>query len=87
MLCRVADSLYWLARYIERAESNARILDVNLQVTLDSDESDSDSESRAWEPILATLEDQSVFQKIHSEINADNVCSFVTFATENPNSI
>jgi len=87
MLCRVADSLYWLPRYIERAESSARILDVNLQVTLDSEDSDNDSESRAWQPILATLEDQSVFPSIHSEINADNVCSFVTFAKENPNSI
>jgi uncharacterized alpha-E superfamily protein len=76
-----------MARYIERAESNARILDVNLQVTLDSEESNINSNAGAWEPILATLEDQSVFQKVYSEINADNVCSFVTFAKENSNSI
>ena len=44
MLSRVADSLYWLARYIERAENNARILDVNLQVTLDDDKSSEDRE-------------------------------------------
>ena len=37
MLSRVADSLYWLARYIERAENNSRILDVNLQLTLDDE--------------------------------------------------
>jgi uncharacterized alpha-E superfamily protein len=37
MLSRVADSLYWLSRYIERAENNARILDVNIQLTLDSE--------------------------------------------------
>ena len=35
MLSRVADSLYWMSRYIERAENNARILDVNLQLLLD----------------------------------------------------
>ena len=87
MLCRVADSLFWLARYIERAESNARILDVNLQVTLDSDESDTQSEARKWEPILATLEDQTLFHSVHPEISADSVCSYVTFAQENPNSI
>jgi uncharacterized alpha-E superfamily protein len=87
MLCRVADTLYWLARYMERAESNARILDVNLQVTLESDESDTDPEERTWEPILATLEDQSLFRSLYSEVNADSVCSFVTFTTENPNSI
>src|SRR3954447_860578 len=87
MLCRVADTLYWLARYIERAESNARILDVNLQVTLESDVSESDPEARIWEPILATLEDQSLFHSLYDEINADSVCSFVTFTPENPNSI
>ena len=36
MLSRVADSLYWLGRYIERAENNARMLDVNLQLMLDA---------------------------------------------------
>jgi uncharacterized alpha-E superfamily protein len=87
MLCRVADTLYWLARYIERAESNARILDVNLQVTLESDVSESDPEARTWEPILATLEDQSLFHSLYDEINADSVCSFVTFTMQNPNSI
>ena len=35
MLSRVANSLYWLSRYIERAENVARILDVNLQLLLD----------------------------------------------------
>ena len=38
MLSRVADSLYWMSRYIERAENNARIADVNLQLLLDLDE-------------------------------------------------
>jgi len=35
MLSRVANSLYWMARYIERAENIARIVDVNLQLLLD----------------------------------------------------
>ena len=35
MLSRVADCLFWMSRYIERAENNARILDVNLQLMLD----------------------------------------------------
>jgi uncharacterized alpha-E superfamily protein len=87
MLSRVADSLYWLARHIERVENNARILDVNMQVTLDCDEAGSDVEQHAWQPILATLEDQTLFSSVHAAINADSVCSFVTFAKENPNSI
>ena len=35
MLCRVADSLYWMSRYLERAENTARRLDVNLNLMLD----------------------------------------------------
>jgi len=87
MLSRVADSLFWLARYIERVENNARILDVNLQVTLDSDDGGSDAEARAWKPILATLEDIKVFEAVTAKVNAETVCDFVTRARENPNSI
>jgi uncharacterized alpha-E superfamily protein len=87
MLSRVADSLYWLARYIERAENNARILDVNLQVTLDDDSVGQDGDAVAWVPILATLEDQKLFSTLYAVTNADTVCEFVTFAKENPNSI
>ena len=35
MLSRVADSCFWLSRYLERAETNSRILDVNIQIALD----------------------------------------------------
>src|SRR4030095_6203272 len=87
MLSRVADSLYWLSRYIERAENNALILDVNLQVTLDADSSGADAEQIDWQPILATLEDQKLFGSHYAVINAEAVCEFITFAKENPNSI
>ena len=87
MLARVADSLYWLARYIERAENTARILDVNLQVTLDSDQSGADAEARDWQPIIATLEDQKLFHSLYAVTTGDTVCEFVAFAQENPNSI
>ena len=87
MLSRVADSLYWLARYIERAENNSRILDVNLQVTLDDDNAGEEGDKADWQPILATLEDQQLFQKLYAVTNAETVCEFLTFAKENPNSI
>jgi uncharacterized alpha-E superfamily protein len=87
MLSRVAESLYWLGRYTERAENNSRILDVNLQVTLDDEHSGDESERLAWEPILATLEDLKLFRKLYAVTSGDAVCEFVTFAKENPNSI
>jgi len=87
MLSRVAESLYWLARYIERAENNARILDVNFMLTLDAEHIETPDPQREWLPILATLEDQALFSKVYPVVNADTVCEFVTFAMENPNSI
>ena len=87
MLSRVADSLSWMARYIERAENNARILDVNLQVTLDDHHEGAEAEQIEWEPIIDTLEDRKVFEKLYQQTSAETVCEFVTFARENPNSI
>jgi uncharacterized alpha-E superfamily protein len=87
MLSRVADSLYWLSRYVERAENTARILDVNLQVTLDSEHTGPADERLDWQPILATLEDHKLFAKHFPTITGEHVCEFVTYSKENPNSI
>lgn len=87
MLSRVADSLYWLSSYIERAENNARILDVNLQLILDSRDSGEDAERQQWLPIITSLEDQKIFEPLYPKTNAESVCQFVTFEKKNPNSI
>ena len=87
MLSRVADSCFWLSRYIERAESLARILDVNMQLALDFEAQNSADSNQQWLPILATLEDQELFHQLHSQINGDAVMEFVTFEKKNPNSI
>ena len=50
MLSRVANSLYWMSRYIERAENIARIVDVNLQLLLDSAASTRSSSSPIGSP-------------------------------------
>lgn len=52
MLSRVADSLYWMSRYLERAEHTVRMLDVNLGLTLDSS---STSDEGRWLRVLAAL--------------------------------
>lgn len=52
MLSRVADSLYWMSRYLERAEHTTRLLDVNLNLMLD--ESSTSSEHR-WQRVLQAL--------------------------------
>ena len=52
MLSRVADSLYWMARYLERAEHTTRLLDVNLSLMLDENASSSD---HRWQRLLQSL--------------------------------
>ena len=48
MLSRVADSIYWMSRYIERAENVARFIDVNLNLSLDMPA----SAVQQWEPLV-----------------------------------
>lgn len=87
MLSRVADSLYWMSRYMERAENNARILDVNLQLMLDYQNVGAKNERSHWEPIIASLEDLKLFYSLYKQADAETVCEFVTFEKKNPNSI
>ena len=86
MLSRVADALFWLSRYTERAENNARMLDVNLQLTLDAQLLSSKNQ-QLWESILSTLEDNELFKKHYPEITKDSVVEFITFDRRNPNSV
>jgi uncharacterized alpha-E superfamily protein len=87
MLSRVADSLYWLGRYIERAENNARMLDVNLQLMLDASLVKNRDNQQHWESIIYSLEDTKLFQKLYPAINGQYVVEFVSFEKKNPNSI
>lgn len=54
MLSRVADSIYWLSRYLERAEHTARLTDVHLNLMLDQSP---ESARRRWRRVLAALRD------------------------------
>jgi len=86
MLSRVADALFWLSRYTERAENSARMLDVNLQLMLDAQLLNSNNQQH-WESIIFTLEDNELFRKHYPEITKDAVVEFTTFDRRNPNSI
>jgi uncharacterized alpha-E superfamily protein len=84
MLSRVADSIYWMSRYVERAENVARFIDVNLQLMLDSTNSQI---GQQWEPLVSTTGDHEEFQKRFGEATQSNVIRFLTFDAENSNSI
>jgi uncharacterized alpha-E superfamily protein len=83
MLSRVADSIYWLNRYVERAENVARFVDVNLNLLLDSPA----GITQQWEPIILTTGDLPLFQKRYGEATAENVVHFLTFDPDYPNSV
>ncbi len=87
MLSRVADALYWMSRYIERAENNARILDVNVQLMLDFENQNTKSVRENWEPIISSLEEQKLFYSLHEVATGESVVDFVSFDRKNPNSI
>ena len=70
MLSRVGDSTYWMGRYIERAENNARLLDVNVQMLLDFESRRDETERQFWGPILSTLEDTELFNELHGQFTA-----------------
>lgn len=87
MLSRVANSLYWMSRYIERAENIARIVDVNLQLLLDLRNLNEERLAKHWLPIVQTTGDEAQFFALHKKATAQNVTEFLVFQLENPNSI
>ena len=87
MLSRVVNSLYWMARYIERAENIARIVDVNLQLLLDMRSLDEKQLIAYWKPIVLATGDDEVFFKAHPHATGQAVTEFLVFQPENPNSI
>jgi uncharacterized alpha-E superfamily protein len=85
MLSRTADNLYWLARYVERAEYLARILDTTLRLTaLPLAYVGTTNE---WESAVATAGCASAFFAAYDEANEDTVTHFLGFSADNSSSI
>jgi uncharacterized alpha-E superfamily protein len=83
MLSRVADAIYWLNRYVERAENIARFIDVNLNLLLDVPV----GVEHQWEPLVMTTGDRAIFQERYGAATIENVVQFLTFDRDYPNSI
>lgn len=84
MLSRVASSLYWMSRYLERADNTARFIGVNLHLILDAQ---LDEKNAMWWPLIEATADEKDFQERYGEATEQNVIQFLTFDVENPNSI
>jgi uncharacterized alpha-E superfamily protein len=87
MLSRVANTLYWMVRYVERADNLARLIDVNQQLLLDFESLDSERLRGFWQPIILSTGDEEAFDKLYDETGSVEVIRFLTDDPRNPNSI
>lgn len=85
MLSRTADHLYWMSRYIERAENTARLLDIAYQTSLQPQSTDESEQT--WRSLVAISELNSLYGGKYSAINARNVMEFMVADESNLSSI
>ena len=85
MLSRTADNLYWLARYVERAEYLARVLEATMRLT--SLPLAYVGSTNEWESAVATAGCRKPFFAHYSDANEDNVTEFLAFSADNSSSI
>jgi uncharacterized alpha-E superfamily protein len=84
MLSRVAESLYWIARYVERAEDSARLLDVHYHAMLDAQVAD---HGESWQRIVALLGDEAVYREHYDAYTAQDVAEWVLWHDGNPSAV
>jgi uncharacterized alpha-E superfamily protein len=83
MLSRVANSIYWIGRYLERAENYARFMDVNFNLMLDLPK----DQKEQWLPLIQVTGDIEMFKSKYEGYNKHDVINFMAFDEENPSSI
>lgn len=86
MLSRDADSLYWLSRYVERAENTARILDVAYRMA-SMPISYHGEATNEWESALISAGGIDQFRVVHGDATPEKVIEFLAFSEDNPSSI
>src|SRR5512134_3139401 len=84
MLSRVAESLYWMARYVERAEDVARLLDVDYHALLDAHVAD---HGEAWHRLVALLGEEDAYREHYEAFTAENVAEWLLWHDGNPTAV
>ena len=83
MLGRVANTIYWMNRYLERAENYARFMDVNYNLSLELPP----NEEQQWKPLVAITGDWELYASLNAKTEKSKVIFFLGFDEKNPNSI
>src|SRR5712671_4835799 len=85
MLSRTAENLYWLARYVERAEYLARTIEATLRVT--ALPNTYTGKTNEWDSALLTAGVSASFYEVYEEADERNVVDYLSFSSANPSSI
>ncbi|MEO1051870.1 MAG: alpha-E domain-containing protein [Bacteroidota bacterium] len=83
MLSRVADAIYWMNRYMERAENYARFMDVNFNLSLEMHP----EASEQWAPLILTTGDWALYEELYGVVEKSQAIYFLGFDAKNQNSI
>lgn len=83
MLSRVAENLYWMSRYLERAENTARLINSTTQVLLDLPK----GAFFGWDVLIRVAGQDKVFSEHYHQADEDSVVNFLIHDENNPNSI
>ncbi|MEZ5985207.1 MAG: alpha-E domain-containing protein [Hyphomonas sp.] len=83
MLGRTAAGLFWLARYLERAENTSRLAEAGFRMALTRAESDTEE----WQSVITTAGCRESYLQKHETIRSDKILDFVLRDKENPNSV
>jgi len=83
LLGRTANGLYWMARYFERAENMARLIDAGLRMALTRTQSSAEE----WTSVIVSAGQQAGFEAKYSEYSVANVTDYLLRDTSNPSSV
>ena len=87
MLSRIADTLYWMSRYLERVDNTARLVEINLLHLIEAD--DHQPPASHWQPLLSISGAEAAYATLYpdGDVTAARVIAFMTREPTNPNAI
>jgi uncharacterized alpha-E superfamily protein len=83
MLGRTANGLYWMFRYIERAENIARLVDAGIRVSLTR----AGSSDEDWDGVLQSAGVREIYSEVHDKLTASDAVDYLLRDTANPSSV
>lgn len=84
MMNRTAEALFWIGRYMERAENHTRLMNVNYHMRQILIENEKECN---WERLISSIGDIHLFRDLFEQANEETALQFLTFASMNENSL